>query len=108
LTVVSQSRITMLLTATTSLDGKDYAMVLWRAQDAESPAKKTISFQKTFFAYGPQRKSYLLTEDLSYGSAFDSLFGLPGASAVGFSTYVDFYKKMEKSRFPKHFYTLEQ
>ncbi|MCL4787513.1 MAG: hypothetical protein KJ070_12080 [Verrucomicrobia bacterium] len=108
LAVVSQSRITMLLTATTSLDGKDYTMVLWRAQDAESPAKKRVSFQKTYFVYDSQRKSYLLTEDLSHGSVFDSLFGLPGASTVGFSSYIDFYRKMEKSRFPKHFYTLEQ
>jgi len=105
--VVSQSRITILLMAMTSLDGKDYAMVLWRSQDAEAPTIKMISFQKSFFVYDSQRKSYLLTEDMSHGSVFNSLFGLQGASAVGFSTYNDFYEAMKKSRFPKHFYTVE-
>ena len=105
--VVSQSRITMLLTAMTSVDGKDYAMVLWRSQDAEAPTKKRISFQKSFFVHDSQRKSYLLTEDMSHGSVFNSLFGLQGAAAVGFSTYNDFYEAMKKSRFPKHFYTVE-
>lgn len=99
------THITMLLTATVMVDEKSYVMVLWRSQNAERPKAGLIGFQRTFFVYNPEKKSYLLTRDVAQ-STFGALLPIAGAPNVGLSVYNDFYKKMAQSEFPEHFYSI--
>ena len=97
---------TILLTATTTLDGQHYVMVLWRSQNAQDPTNDLIGLQETFLVYNPQTKSFLVTQNLRH-STFATL--LPAAKAAGaeLGTHDNFYEKMKTSSFPTGFYTVK-
>lgn len=103
---ITPTRITLLLTAETTVSGKDYLMVLSREQNAKSPTNGLVFLQKYFFVYDKTRNAYLFTRDVESSSLAEIL---PAAKAAetGIAKYPAWMDKMKKSLFPAHFYEME-
>jgi hypothetical protein len=95
------SHVTVLLTATTSFNGKKYTLVLSRAENSKSPQNGSVALQTMIFV--EQNGMFLMTRDLR-----DSYFGRvcekAGCPPGGLWKYAEFEKGMESSQFPKSFY----
>ena len=65
---------TVLLTATTTVDSKDYALVFWRAQNERNPTNGIIALQTTIFVRKKDANgdTYLLSQDLG-SSEFENI-----------------------------------
>lgn len=96
---------TILLTASTVFEGRDYSLVLVRAQENTNPKAGQVVFDVVIF----QRRGdgFVLSRDLDMSSAFGGVTQSAGASLVSFLPYPKFYEKASKSDFPPHFYTIE-
>lgn len=103
------TRVTILLTAGMRSDGKDYAMVLWRGQNSESPTNGPISLQTTIFMrqhnWVTDRDTYLLTGDLR-DSALAHVCSAAGLRSYGLWSYDNFRSELEQSEFPAHFHAI--
>jgi hypothetical protein len=97
--------VSILLTARTAVEGREYVMVFWRAQNAEGPKNDLVGFQKTFLVKNPETNSYLVTQDLK-DSTLASILAVARAAETGLGKYSDIYNKMTKSSFPAHFYEI--
>lgn len=94
---------TVLLTASTVFEGRDYSLVLARAQENTNPKAGLVTFNVVVF----QRRGngFILSRDLDTLSTFGGVTRV--ARAGGLSRYPRFYEKASKSELPPHFYTIE-
>lgn len=101
------SHVTVLLTAETSIEGKDYALVFWRCQDEHNPTKGNITFQSTIFVR--DGGGYLLTQALNKDSTFKKILIAANvrSKAMGFWPYPVFAEVMKKSDLPPSFYDVQ-
>lgn len=94
------TRITVLLTASTILEGREYVVVCWRAEDALDPTKDAISLQRAFFVLRDDK--YLFTDDMR-DSGLAWLFSLARLQRQGFWKYPDYIKDLKASDLPLSF-----
>lgn len=96
------THITVLLTATTVFDKKEYDLVFWRAQNETDVQHGPVALQSTIFV--KEKDEYWLSEDLD-DSFFGSLLGIVHVTG-GFWKYADFIKELNNSEFPRWFYDI--
>ena len=101
--IPSMTLITPLLTAETSLEGKDYVLVFWRAQNDMNPKNGSIALQNTIFVRNGGE--YFMTRDLE-ASYLEDILRAGQLKGGGIWKYPDFEKKMKESTFPPHFYAI--
>jgi hypothetical protein len=96
------THVTILLTATTVFNAKTYALIFWRAQNAQDPRHGPIALQSTMLVKDDD--NYFLTRDL-HGAYFGQL---PEASHAtgGVWKYAEFERVMRQSEFPTNFYDI--
>ena len=94
------THVTVLMTATTMLEKKEYVLVFWRAQNEADVQHGPIALQSTIFV--KSHDEYWLTLDLD-DSYFGSVLNMAHAGG-GIWKYDAFKKELEKSSFPKSFY----
>lgn len=97
------SRVTVLLTANMKIDGKKYAMVLWRAENGENPTNNSVALQTTSFVW--ENQAWLLTRVVR-DTAFDSIITCGKASGAAVAKYEKFQAIMKQSSFPPHFWAI--
>jgi hypothetical protein len=97
------NQISVLLTARTEADGKDYVLVFWRAQNENNPTNGLIALQNTFFVH--EGDSYLLTDNVG-DTMLARLLSVNHAEDAALCKYADFMKVMGKTSFPTNFYTI--
>jgi hypothetical protein len=99
------TRFVVLLTATHIFDGKEYTLVLCRAQEADEPKRGRVFFSVDIFRKEGSR--YVFTRDLDFLSPFGAVTEAARANGANFLPYPKFYEKVKPSDFPAHFYTIE-
>jgi len=100
----TMSHVSILLTGTTLFEGKEYTLVLSRAENSKNPRNGYVALEMVIFVN--QNGSFLMTQNLR-----DSHFGMvceTAGAAEGFWKYAEFEQVMEKSQFPKSFYEIPQ
>ncbi len=104
-TFTNLTHFTILLTASTVFEGRDYHLVLARGEEHTHPKAGIVVFRVVIFRR--TGNGFVLSRDLDMLSAFGGVTQAAGASLVSLLPYPKFYEKASKSDFPPHFYTIE-
>lgn len=94
------TRITVLLTATTTIADREYVMILWRAENAPDPRSGSVTLQQTFFV--KNGSSYLLSEDLRNTPITDIVW-IAGVRTIGITSFTRYCEIMKQSKFQETF-----
>ena len=98
-----------LMQADTKLDGNEYTMYWWRAEDPVKNAEGMVSFQYIVFCKTPD--GYVETRDMD-GSDFVrphdfAMSDIGAETPFPFGLYSKFHENWSKSKFPAYFYTMK-
>lgn len=98
------TKVTVLLKATTKLQGREYILLLYRREAAENPKDNVIFLNAEVFRR--EKNEYFLSADMD-SSPFIMPIYYSGVEDDGLYLYPTFFERFKKSAFPRHFFTIE-